>query len=148
MGESLFSRVIMETPPSIYIKGLSLVTLMAMALLGLLEMAGNHLGYSKFSDFSSQNRPKMSSRAGMLLLYTPAFLAGLASLILLVPHSNDLRFLFLTLALTIHFFKRVYEAQVGTSTTIAFFPNLGRKEILKNHHHHPTRFPREASLAW
>ncbi|XP_030488169.2 uncharacterized protein LOC115705070 [Cannabis sativa] len=109
MGESLFSRVMMETPPSIYIKGLSLVTLMAMALLGLLEVAGNHLGYSKFSDFSSQKRPKMSSRAGMLLLYTPAFLAGLASLILLVPHTNDLRFLFLTLALTIHFFKRVFE---------------------------------------
>ncbi|XP_062091673.1 uncharacterized protein LOC133797695 [Humulus lupulus] len=107
--ESIFSRVMMETPPSLYIKALSLVTLVAIGVLGLLEVAGKHLGYSKFYNFSSQNRAKMSSRAGMLLLYTPAFLAGLASLLLLVPHTNDLRFLLLTLALTIHFFKRVFE---------------------------------------
>ncbi|PON54702.1 3-oxo-5-alpha-steroid 4-dehydrogenase, C-terminal [Parasponia andersonii] len=107
--ESILTRFILPTPPSLYIKALSLVTVIALPLLGLLEMAGKHLGYSKFYNFGSQNRAKMPSRAGMLLLYTPAFLTGLATLLLVLPHNKDLRFFLVSLALTIHFFKRIFE---------------------------------------
>ncbi|KAK1576196.1 hypothetical protein Q3G72_011767 [Acer saccharum] len=46
-------------------------------------------------------------RFGMLFMYTPSFLAGLASF-WLFPHHN-FRFLLLISALTIHFFKRISE---------------------------------------
>ncbi|KAK4836154.1 hypothetical protein QYF36_019286 [Acer negundo] len=50
---------------------------------------------------------KCNLRFGMLFIYTPSFLAGLASF-WLFPHHN-FRFLLLVSALTIHFFKRIFE---------------------------------------
>lgn len=68
--------------------------------------------YSKFwkmgsSQNSERKKAQVSSRTGMLILYTPAFLAGAASLIFLP--LEDLRFSLVRLALAIHFGKRVLE---------------------------------------
>lgn len=49
----------------------------------------------------------ISGRIGMLILYAPAFLAGLASFFLLP--DEGFRFSLLRSALTIHFFKRLLE---------------------------------------
>nr|GEU93109.1 very-long-chain enoyl-CoA reductase-like [Tanacetum cinerariifolium] len=78
---------------------------------GIAETIGNHLEYSKFA--ISGNKPvakqgvKISSRTGMLILYTPAFLAGLASFFVLP--GGDLRLVLLKFAVTVHFFKRDIE---------------------------------------
>jgi hypothetical protein len=97
--------------PSTWISVMTLVTLISTVYLGFAEMIGNHLEYSKFA--SSGNKPvakqgiKISSRTGMLILYTPAFLAGLVSFFLLP--GGDLRFVLLKFAVTLHFFKRDIE---------------------------------------
>ncbi|GJY00145.1 mutator type transposase, partial [Tanacetum coccineum] len=97
--------------PSTWISVMTLVTLISTVYLGFAEMVGNHLEYSKFA--SSGNKPvakqgvKISSRTGMLMLYTPAFLAGLVSLFVLP--GGDLRLVLLKFAVTVHFFKRDIE---------------------------------------
>lgn len=71
---------------------------------------GNHLQYSKFWNLkpsSSKKQIKISSRTGMLLLYTPAFLAGFTSFF--VFPGGGIRFLLLKSAITLHFLKRVLE---------------------------------------
>ncbi|KAK3228594.1 hypothetical protein Dsin_000475 [Dipteronia sinensis] len=102
---------IYQSPPSIWITGMSVVTLISMANLCYGEITGKHLKYSKFWNQSTTNsnltNNKFSSRSGMLFIYTPSFLAGLASF-WLFPHQN-LRFLLLVSALTIHYFKRILE---------------------------------------
>ncbi|KAJ4829672.1 hypothetical protein Tsubulata_047989 [Turnera subulata] len=85
---------------------------MRVAGFGLCEVLGIHLQYSKFWTLGAQNsirrQPiKLSSRTGMLLLYTPAFLFGVASF-LLFP-DGDLRLLLVQLTVTLHFFKRDLE---------------------------------------
>ncbi|AED92234.1 steroid 5alpha-reductase-like protein [Arabidopsis thaliana] len=100
-------------PPSILLNCMSVVGVAALANIGWSEIRGNHLKYSKFGVSSSSPQPQkerfgsISSRNGMLLLYTPAFLAA-ASSFFVVP-SDDLRFLLLKSALALHFFKRVFE---------------------------------------
>ncbi|KAK9283325.1 hypothetical protein L1049_011564 [Liquidambar formosana] len=61
---------------------------------------------------SNSNKPtskqvKLSGRTGMLILYTPSFVAAAASFCLF-PHGC-FRFMLLNSALTIHFFKRIFE---------------------------------------
>ncbi|CAI9091431.1 OLC1v1026465C1 [Oldenlandia corymbosa var. corymbosa] len=68
------------------------------------EIVGNHLKYSKFA---AGGGIKLSSRTGMLLLYSPASLAGLATFFIFP--GGGIRFLLLKLAVTIHFSKRVLE---------------------------------------
>ncbi|KFK25833.1 hypothetical protein AALP_AA8G168100 [Arabis alpina] len=102
-------------PPSILLNSMSVVGLAALAKIGWSEIKGNHLKYSKFNNASSspQTQPQkqsfgtISSRTGMLWLYTPAFLAASASFFVLP--SDDLRFLLVKSALALHFFKRVLE---------------------------------------
>ncbi|GJS18162.1 mutator type transposase [Tanacetum coccineum] len=97
--------------PSTWISVMTLVTLISTVYLGFAEMVGNHLEYSKFA--SSGNKlvakqgVKISSRTGMLMLYTPAFLAGLVSFFVLP--GGDLRLVLLKFAVTVHFFKRDIE---------------------------------------
>ncbi|XWS74670.1 hypothetical protein CRYUN_Cryun01aG0017900 [Craigia yunnanensis] len=93
--------------PSWVIVAASVFTLISIAILGILETGGIHLKYSKFVTVASPTTIKVPSRVGMFLLYTPAFLFGLASF-WLFPYE-DLRFLFLKSAITIHFFKRILE---------------------------------------
>ncbi|XAR53558.1 Very-long-chain enoyl-CoA reductase [Bertholletia excelsa] len=88
--------LVFEQPPLIFIRVLPLITLVSLAYLGIAESKGKHLQYSKFWNVNANNASvkslqiKLSSRTGMLMLYTPAFLL-------------------LKLALTIHFFKRIFE---------------------------------------
>ncbi|CAA7018156.1 unnamed protein product [Microthlaspi erraticum] len=103
-------------PPSILLNAMSVVGLAALAKIGWSEVRGNHLKYSKFNNASPSSSPaqpqkqrlgSISSRTGMLWLYTPAFLAASASFFVLP--SDDLRFLLLKSALAFHFFKRIFE---------------------------------------
>ncbi|KAL4385931.1 hypothetical protein GQ457_09G027490 [Hibiscus cannabinus] len=94
-------------PPSLVHTAASVVVLISMAILGILETRGTHLKYSKFFDASSSISPKVPSRIGMILGYTPPFLVGVASFRLL--QNGDFRFLLLKSAITIHFFKRILE---------------------------------------
>ncbi|XP_030542606.1 very-long-chain enoyl-CoA reductase [Rhodamnia argentea] len=91
-------------PPSVFTTAMSVVSVAMLAYLGLLEARGVHLQYSKFS--LAPNK-KVQSRTGMLLLYSPAFLAGLASF--LIFPDGGLRFLILRSAISLHFFKRILE---------------------------------------
>lgn len=96
--------------PSIWITATTVATLISTVYLGLAEMIGNHLQYSKFTSSNSDKKPqgiKVSSRTGMLILYTPALLAGLVSFFIFP--DGDLRFLLLKFAVTFHFFKRDLE---------------------------------------
>lgn len=106
-------------PPIIFVTAMSVISFTSLAYTGFSEIRGKHLQYSKFWNVASPKASKtkqikLSSRTGMLLLYTPAFLAGLASFVLFP--SQDLRFLLLDSALTLHFFKRIFEVQ------FSFFP--------------------------
>ncbi|KAE8717897.1 putative Double-stranded-RNA-binding protein 4 [Hibiscus syriacus] len=95
-------------PPRLAITAASVLALTSLGILGFLEIRGIHLKYSKFSNAAASSiSSKVPSRVGMFFLYTPAFLAGVASF-WLFP-DGDLRFLLLKSAITIHFFKRVFE---------------------------------------
>ncbi|KAI3470673.1 hypothetical protein Pfo_027336 [Paulownia fortunei] len=98
-----------QEPSSIYIKAFYGVTLLALLYLGISEVIGKHLQYSKFWNSGSKKSTQvlLSSKIGMLLLYTPALLAGISSF-WLFPNGG-IRFLMLKSALTIHFLKRVLE---------------------------------------
>ncbi|KAL5733750.1 hypothetical protein ACOSQ2_033442 [Xanthoceras sorbifolium] len=107
---AMFLSTVFQSPPSILITGMSLVNVVSMANAGYAEVTGNHMKYSKFWNHNSNlitNNNKVSSRYGMLFIYTPSFLAGLASFWLFPDHN--LRFLLLLSALTFHFFKRIFE---------------------------------------
>ncbi|KAJ0101459.1 hypothetical protein Patl1_05819 [Pistacia atlantica] len=97
------------TPPSFLITAMSVLSLVSLVFLGCSEIMGKHLKYSKFWNVnnSGKSQVKLSSRTGMLIFYTPAVLAGLASF-WIFPHQG-FRFLLLTSALTFHFFKRDFE---------------------------------------
>ncbi|BFG20870.1 hypothetical protein CerSpe_071450 [Prunus speciosa] len=102
---------IFPPPPSLFVTAMSVISFTSLASLGLSELRGKHLHYSKFwnsgSKTSAAKKIKLSSRTGMLIAYTPAFLAGVASFVL-YPQEN-IRILLLCSALTIHFFKRIFE---------------------------------------
>ena len=109
---SVFLSFIFPPPPSLFIKAMSVVSLTSLANAGFSETRGKHLNYSKFwnaNSLQSITKIKLSSRTGMLFLYTPAFLAALTSFVLF-PH-HDFRTLLLKSALALHFFKRIFEVQ-------------------------------------
>ncbi|XP_048326985.2 uncharacterized protein LOC125421678 [Ziziphus jujuba] len=102
-------------PPSLFINTMSVISATSLAVSGLSEIRGKHLQYSKFWDVSHPQNPqpknqiKLSSRTGMLLLYTPAFLAAFSSFLFFPINGGDIRFLLLSSALALHFFKRDFE---------------------------------------
>lgn len=110
----LLLRFIYPLPPSFFISAMYLISFASLANAGFMEIKGKHMQYSKFFNVGSSssaykdNKAKLNSRTGMLILYTPSFLAGLAS-IALSPDDQGLRFTLLRSALTIHFFKRIFE---------------------------------------
>ncbi|KAF7848499.1 hypothetical protein BT93_L1887 [Corymbia citriodora subsp. variegata] len=91
-------------PPSVFTTAMSVITAASQANAGLSEVRGVHLQYSKFALASHK---KVPSRTGMLLFYSPAFLAGLASFSIFP--DGGLRFLILRSAISLHFFKRILE---------------------------------------
>ncbi|KAH1045961.1 hypothetical protein J1N35_036745 [Gossypium stocksii] len=101
-------------PPSLVLTAASVLNLISSAILGVLETRGIHMKYSKFFDASSTKIKVI----GMLLLYTPAFLVGVASF-WLFP-DGDFRFLLLKSAITIHFLKRIFEVFSFFSVLFSF----------------------------
>lgn len=100
-------------PPSVVVSGLTVISFVILVSSFLSEIKGKHLNYSKFwnANPSAQKQIKLPSKVGMLLLYTPAFLAGLASFWIFPPQS--LRSIILQSAVTFHFFKRVFEVTLS-----------------------------------
>ncbi|OMO67907.1 hypothetical protein CCACVL1_20219, partial [Corchorus capsularis] len=100
-------------PPSLFVTATSLVSFSSLAIGGLSEIRGKHMQYSKFvgvnnNPVSESKKKLISSRTGMVLLYTPAFLAGLSSFAIFP--DEGFRFFLLQSAITIHFLKRVLES--------------------------------------
>jgi hypothetical protein len=120
MAASFLLRFIFPPPPSLFITGMSVISLASLAVTGFSEVKGKHLQYSKFWNANPPNNGrkqiKVSSRTGMLILYTPAFLAGLASFVLF--QHQDVRFLLVDAALTLHFFKRVFEVKLHMNSNL------------------------------
>ncbi|XP_055831430.1 uncharacterized protein LOC129900469 [Solanum dulcamara] len=111
----MFQSFVFEEPSSI-ITAISVIIFLYLAYLGISEIAGKHLQYSKFwnvntnsgsSHSSNFMQGKLSSKIGMFMLYAPACLMGFASF-LMYPDGGT-RFMLLKSAVTIHFLKRVLE---------------------------------------
>uniref|UniRef100_F6I6N1 Uncharacterized protein n=1 Tax=Vitis vinifera TaxID=29760 RepID=F6I6N1_VITVI len=116
---------------------MSLVGFLSISFFGVLEILGIHLQYSKLWNANSR-RIKVSSTAGMLLLYAPACLFGFASF--WIFPENNFRSLLVASALTIHFFKRVLEWWDGLGF---WHPHLSQLyPIHSNHDLYPTLGPR------
>jgi very-long-chain enoyl-CoA reductase len=107
--ESMLLRLFF--PPPLLIKAVSVVCVVSLGKVGLSEVRGKNLQYSKFLNIdekkSNKKQIQVSSRTGMLIAYTPSFLAGAVSFGLFP--NEDLRFLFVKSTLTFHFFKRILE---------------------------------------
>ncbi|XP_047941652.1 uncharacterized protein LOC125188691 isoform X2 [Salvia hispanica] len=86
---------------SIYEKFICAATCFYLVGLAFLEVSGKHLQYSKFSNSG------IPSKIGMLIIYTPALFAGVASF--WIFPGGGIRFLMLKSAVTIHFLKRDLE---------------------------------------
>ncbi|KAI3706066.1 hypothetical protein L1987_76319 [Smallanthus sonchifolius] len=97
----VLSSFMYDEPSMIWIT----VATLSTVYLGFAEIIGSHLQYSKFAN--SSEGIKLSSRAGMLILYTPALLAGIVSFF--VFPGDGIRFILLKFAVTFHFFKRDFE---------------------------------------
>lgn len=82
-----------------------------MTRAGFDEIKGKHMQYSKFWNVNpskeKEKKIQLSGKSGMLLVYSPAFLAGAASFF--VFRHDSLRITILQFALTLHFFKRIVE---------------------------------------
>jgi very-long-chain enoyl-CoA reductase len=94
---------------------MSIISFVVITNYGISELRGKHLNYSKFwnannnnkSTTNSGNQIKLSGKVGMLLLYTPTFLAGAVSF--WIFPNEGFRSTILQGALTLHYFKRVFE---------------------------------------
>ncbi|RVW31026.1 hypothetical protein CK203_093515 [Vitis vinifera] len=75
----MFLRFVFPPPPSLLVTAMSVVSFASMANAGLSELKGKHMEYSKFWELKSGRKYKVDSRTGMIVCYTPAFLAGVAS---------------------------------------------------------------------
>ena len=114
MAISFLPMVLFPLPPSLFVTVMSIISCLSLANGGYMETKGKHMQYSKFFNVletkkSKDHELKLSSRDGMLLAYTPAFLVGLISFAIF--HNRDLRFIMVISVLNIHFFKRVLEVQ-------------------------------------
>ncbi|KAL9679962.1 hypothetical protein QQ045_017833 [Rhodiola kirilowii] len=84
MSIPILSAVFFPPLSSIFITAMSFISVVLLANTGLSEIRGKHWPYSKFWNASvAKSSPlasiKLSSRAGMALLYAPALVAALAS---------------------------------------------------------------------
>lgn len=108
---NLFQSLVYQEPSSIYLTAVTVMTILFLSFLVISEITGNNLKYSKFWNTNSsaaKSQPfKLSSRTGMLILYTPAALVSLASFVIFP--DGGIRFLMLKSAVSIHFSKRVLE---------------------------------------
>lgn len=106
-------------PPleSTFVAALSALSVVSGAAMGISELRGENMAYSKFSHLvaaaSSREKERgagalLPSRAGMLVAYAPALVAVAVSFA--VPGAvNGRRARLLTATLALHFLKRVLE---------------------------------------
>lgn len=104
----------------IYKKCLFTATFFLVLGLGIMEVSGKNLQYSKFWNRGSKNPTKslVSSKIGMLIFYTPSLFACISSFGLFP--DGGIRFLMLKSALTIHFLKRDLEVLIFLSLFFSF----------------------------
>ncbi|KAI3809302.1 hypothetical protein L1987_25273 [Smallanthus sonchifolius] len=113
MAISFLPTILFPPPSSLFVTAMSILSCLSLANGGYMETKGQHIQYSKFFNVEATSKKpkdqesKLASRNGMLLVYTPAFLVGLASL--MAFRGRDLRFVMVISALIVHFFKRVIE---------------------------------------
>lgn len=130
MAILVIERFIYSPQESLILITAVLINGVALYTAGFMETRGTHMQYSKFwnqmkSSSDSQTPAKVSSRIGMLIFYTPAFLGGVIGLVLFPDES--LRFVLLASCLTIHFLKRDLEV---ISLTICY--SFWRSVIFKS----------------
>ncbi|KAK7380500.1 hypothetical protein VNO78_33013 [Psophocarpus tetragonolobus] len=109
MVMSVLFSFIFPPPPSLVVSGLTVISFMILINAFLSEIRGKHLNYSKFWNVnpSGKKQIKLPSKAGMLLLYTPALFSGLSSFFVF-PHQG-VRCDVLRSAVILHYFKRDFE---------------------------------------
>ncbi|CAL9080202.1 unnamed protein product [Musa textilis] len=108
---SILPGFLYPPPSSAFMTAMTAISTGALAYFGLSEAWGKHLQYSKFWNAGSPPSGKqirVSSRVGMLLLYTPALVAAAAAFAVPAVVADD-RCRLLALALALHFFKRDLE---------------------------------------
>ncbi|XP_026424782.1 steroid 5-alpha-reductase DET2-like [Papaver somniferum] len=108
----VFDKILFPLPSSIFMASICSITLVSSFIAGISESKGNNLPYSKLGNTNSGQKSKkesifLSNRIGMLIVYTPALLASAISF--WVYPNHDFRFLLVTSALALHFFKRDFE---------------------------------------
>ncbi|KAK4435943.1 putative very-long-chain enoyl-CoA reductase art-1 [Sesamum alatum] len=112
MITKMLESLVYPDSSSAYVKAYYGFTVLAVAYLGIAEATGKHLQYSKFWNSSSGSNKSaqilIPSKVGMLILYTPALLAGVSSF-WVFSDGDGIRFLMLKSAITIHFLKRDLE---------------------------------------
>ncbi|KAK9078679.1 hypothetical protein SSX86_002736 [Deinandra increscens subsp. villosa] len=109
---SFLPTLLFRPPSSLFVTAMSILSCLLLAFGGYNETKGKHNQYSKFFGVgTSKDQEKLASRNGMLLLYTPALLIALVSLIAFYDRDqgHDLRLVMVISALTLHFLKRVFE---------------------------------------
>ncbi|MCD7455709.1 hypothetical protein HAX54_029227 [Datura stramonium] len=113
MVMSALLKFLYPPPPSLFVTTMSVISFVSLANAGFSEIKGKHMQYSKFfgttniEKVGDNKKGRIESKKGMLLLYSPAFLAGVSSFAIFP--DGDLRFALVCSALTIHFFKRISE---------------------------------------
>lgn len=117
MVSMVWPTFVFPPPSSVFVTAMSVISFTGLAYTGISEARGKHLQYSKFWQYNSgesRSQIHVSGRRGMQIIYTPAFLAGLTSLVFF-PQYHDIRYLLVSSALTIHFLKRLLEVRLRTS---------------------------------
>ncbi|KAG8390821.1 hypothetical protein BUALT_Bualt01G0123400 [Buddleja alternifolia] len=128
---SVLLKFIYPPPASVVITAMSVISFVSLSNAGWMETKGKHMQYSKLRNVGKKSatatatatddddddkkkkkkddkeNAKLSGKVGMIVAYTPAFLAGVSSFFLFP--DGDLRFTLLRSAVTIHFFKRLFE---------------------------------------
>ena len=89
MAVPVMLKFLFPQPPSLFVSAMSVISFVSLAIFGLSEIRGKHLQFSKFWNVDSTKSKKitMPGKAGMFLLYFPAFLAGFASF-WIFPHQS------------------------------------------------------------
>ncbi|KAG6404502.1 hypothetical protein SASPL_136750 [Salvia splendens] len=107
---SVLMKFLYTPPVSVVITAMSVMNVLSMSNAGWMEVKGKNMQYSKLlrvDDDKAKEKPRVSGKVGMIAVYTPAFLAGVFSLVAFP--LGDLRFTLLRGAITTHFFKRLVE---------------------------------------
>lgn len=110
---STLLRFIYPPPASWFITAMTVINGASLVNGGLNEIKGKSVQYSKFfntnknAEASSSEMVKISGRNGMLIAYAPAFVVSVASLAFM--QDEGIRFTLVASALTVHFFKRLFE---------------------------------------